>query len=180
MSSIFRVVKNSFFKSLKGKESLKVIILYWGVLVYILTMLMTGFASMAVFGIDWDMLDKSNQSPVSVWIAKFFISIPGPFGLVFSGVYPFLFAYSLIKSSSQDFSKKCIAYPAIILFFYVHFILLSFFMYPMLRGVICGSGMIAFGSIVLLMLSPYGWFFGLAVLIYIAIKVIKGLRAYKL
>jgi len=164
MNKILQVIKSSYFKSLKGEENFWVVLLGWGVGVYGLSIFFS-FCLVAALGKSGlSISDHINRDLLFNWVIGAPFSFVGPFGLVFAFIYPLLFAYALIKSST----KRSILYVSfsiviLVIFFYAHLF------YKVSR-------IIAFGSLFLIVISPLAWIVGLICIILIVKKTIKSLQ----
>lgn len=161
---MFRAVVKSYIKSLKGEEKLSIVILGWGVALYIISFFFA-FILMYLAGLHFQTFSGFLNND----FLKYLISVPvgfiGPFGLVFVFIYPLTLVYSLYKCSStrRDFVYS-LTFGTLFLITHINYgpikVMLS-------------------GSIFLLTISLTGCILGLATVITVITRTLKQIKSHK-
>lgn len=165
MNRIFRAIKSSYFKSLKGEENFWVVLLGWGVGVYVLS-ISIGFSVFPVLKFLSLELSANLSSEVILKIAQDLIFMPvgmiGALGMILIFVYPFLFVFSLVKCASNCSLVYLIFSILLSLIFSALHYVWSYYL-------------TFFGSLMFILASKSGAVFIFGIAVYILIKTAKTL-----
>lgn len=172
-----RLIVNSYFKSLRGKENFWIVLFGWGVLLYVASVCMGFWAIKAqayvfptwaiktqVYLINSSLIDVSLLKALLLDVVLLPAGIIGVLGFVLVFLYPPVLIFSLFKNSKKTVYKILSG----ILFFY--FLLFHYVV----------SHLIFFSSIFLTKESKSGTTLATGLSIYILIKTIKTLSTESL
>ncbi len=114
-------IKNSYFRTLKGEENLAIVVLGWGVLLYVLSFLV-GFLSIYQPFI-YALKNENNINHLLFFIlfASFIFPLIGCLGIMLLIFYPIVFILCLIKILiKRAVISKLIVLVSIVIFIKIH------------------------------------------------------------
>ena len=118
-------IRNSYFRSLRGEENFWVVVFGWGVLLYV------GSFFIGFWSIKLPLLLIKHKINIfllpKIW--PFILTIVGVLGIIFVFIYPFTFAFCIMRSSFRsDSAYIVLASIFVIIFTLFHIFAAQFFL----------------------------------------------------
>lgn len=126
MKSVFKAIRDSYYRALRGEENFWAVLLGWGVLLYVASFFI-GFWAIKL-PIILAVTFPNNDPRFLYYIHAVILNFIATSGLILVFIYPFIFAYSLIKISKRDVALFILAILIIVAFIYFHLVASQIFL----------------------------------------------------